>query len=585
MRLRTPVAALGLLLAVAAPARAADPVLPLSEVRAGLRCTGLSVIRGTEIAPFEVEVLDVIAGESGGLGPRILVRASGAAVEATGIGQGFSGSPILCPDALGVPRNAGAISESIGEYGNKVVLATPIEAILAEKPDVPAAARRAPALLRAARRLTAPLSVSGLSPRVLRPLAAAARRRGRRILAAPSGPLGSFAVQALRPGAAMGIGLASGDLSIGAIGTVAYVDGATVWGLGHPFEGAGRRSLLLQDAYVFHVVGNPNSTAETGTSYKLAAAGHDLGTLSNDALDAVVGRLGALPPSIPMTVLARDLDAATGRTMRVRVADERAAGLPTGSSALSLVGPLAVAQAGAVLLRGSPARQSGTLCVRFELAQRPRAPLRFCNRYVARDSIGDGEEALSALSARQAQDVAAAVTMIDDYDAGPLRLTGVEAILRLRRGRRQAFIRTATGPRTARPGRRIALRLTLTRAGGGSAGTRTIRLRLPAGARPGIRRIVLAGPGIDSAEGEAFDEIVGSQDEEAGGAGRGPSSLDALAAAVGALGRYDGISARVRGTGRARPVLVDPELRISGRATVTLRVLGRPLSTRGRRAR
>jgi hypothetical protein len=41
--------------AVAAPAaRAADPILPLAEVRAGMQCTGLSVIRGTEIASFGV---------------------------------------------------------------------------------------------------------------------------------------------------------------------------------------------------------------------------------------------------------------------------------------------------------------------------------------------------------------------------------------------------------------------------------------------------------------------------------------------------------------------------------------------------
>ena len=36
-------------------------------------------------------------------------------------------------------RNAGAISESLGEYGGDVVLATPIEAILGTPPDAPSA--------------------------------------------------------------------------------------------------------------------------------------------------------------------------------------------------------------------------------------------------------------------------------------------------------------------------------------------------------------------------------------------------------------------------------------------------------------
>ena len=70
------------LVASAGPAaRAADPIMPLAEVRAGMHCTGLSVIRGTEISSFDVEVLDVIAQETGLSGPRILVRASGSAVD------------------------------------------------------------------------------------------------------------------------------------------------------------------------------------------------------------------------------------------------------------------------------------------------------------------------------------------------------------------------------------------------------------------------------------------------------------------------------------------------------------------------
>jgi hypothetical protein len=47
---------------VAAPAAsAADRIMPLSEVRSGMRCTALSVIRGTEPASFDVEIVDVIA--------------------------------------------------------------------------------------------------------------------------------------------------------------------------------------------------------------------------------------------------------------------------------------------------------------------------------------------------------------------------------------------------------------------------------------------------------------------------------------------------------------------------------------------
>ena len=98
--------------ALAAPAAAAPPIMPLSEVRSGMRCTGLSVVRGTAISSFNVDVIDVVAGDASTDTPKILVRASGPAVDATGIGFGFSGSPILCPDSAGVRRTAGAISET-----------------------------------------------------------------------------------------------------------------------------------------------------------------------------------------------------------------------------------------------------------------------------------------------------------------------------------------------------------------------------------------------------------------------------------------------------------------------------------------
>ena len=163
-----------------------------------MQCVGLSVVRGTTISQFNVEVIDVIGAQAGLSGPRILVRASGPAVDATGIGPGFSGSPILCPGAGGIRANAGAISESIGEYGNHVVLVTPIEEMLRDPPATPAAAsaRRGSALARSARPLGI-LTVSGLSPRTRGLLARAAQRAGTAVLAAPAGPLGGFPRQEL----------------------------------------------------------------------------------------------------------------------------------------------------------------------------------------------------------------------------------------------------------------------------------------------------------------------------------------------------------------------------------------------------
>ena len=58
---------------------------------------------------------------------------------------------------------------------------------------------------------------------------------------------------------------------------MAYTDADRVWGFGHPLEGAGARSLLLQDAYVFRVINNPLALADFSGTYKFAAPGHDIG--------------------------------------------------------------------------------------------------------------------------------------------------------------------------------------------------------------------------------------------------------------------------------------------------------------------
>src|ERR1700750_890160 len=118
MRFLPLVAAAAALLVPAAPAAAAgDPIMPLSLVHAGMACTGYSVIHGTAISSFAVDVLEVAGGEASAGSGNILVQVSGPAVDATGVGPGFSGSPIYCPDEAGVMRVIGAISESVREYG------------------------------------------------------------------------------------------------------------------------------------------------------------------------------------------------------------------------------------------------------------------------------------------------------------------------------------------------------------------------------------------------------------------------------------------------------------------------------------
>lgn len=530
-------------------------------------CTGLTVVQGLDITSFDVDVVDVI-DRARGTSARILVRVSGPAVDATGLGPGFSGSPILCTGADGVARTIGAISETIGEYGGRTALATPIEAILAQPPQPPGATRSATATRSSvigARSLAGPLTIAGLRPSLAQAFIRAARKAGRTLIASPAGTRAAFPPQPLVPGASVSVGLTSGDIALGAIGTVAYADGSNVWIFGHELDAAGRRSLFLQDAYIHAVVNNPLAVPEVST-YKLGSPGNDLGMISSDGPTAVVGTLGAPPPSFPLRVTAKDLDSNRERSAVTQIADEGDVGSPTGGSVLSITAAAAIAEAAATILAGAPARQTGELCMKATLREL-RAPLRMCNSYAV-----DGASQ-NALAGAAAADVASAVEVLESYRFGTLHPTSIELGLRVRRGLRQAFILGATGPRAVHRGHTIRVRLRLRRTGSGATTTRTLRLRVPFTAPTGLRTLRLAGTPADTGSDpnqEGGDVVIAFQDDASGGDDSGPASLRDLRETFRALARYNGVTAHLGD--EERPVFNDPRLRISGKARVKLRI-------------
>jgi hypothetical protein len=557
-------AALAAALVAPASAIAGDPVMALGDVQPGARCTALTVVRGTAITSFDVEVLDVI-DRARPQAAQILVRVSGPAVDATGIGPGFSGSPIYCPDGAGVARNIGAISGGIGQYGGTVGLATPIEAILSEPIQPPSSALRSVVRPRVvgSRSLAVPLTLSGVSPSVAALFARAARKAGRTLLTSGAAPRAAgHPPQPMLPGAAASVALTSGDIGFGAIGTVAYEHAGSVWMFGHSLDTEGRRALFLQDAFIHAVINNPLGASDLST-YKLGSAGNDIGSVLGDGRHAVTGQIGTPPPQYPFKVFARDLDTKRTRSVITRIADEGAVGRPTGPSILGIAGSAAVAEAAAGVLSGTPARQTGEMCLNITLREL-RRPIRLCQRYAV---DGGGP---NALAGALAGDVAAAAALIDEYRFGVLRPTNVEVGLRLRRGLRQAYIVGVEGPRRARRGRKVTLKLALRRTTTGARFTRTIRVRIPRDIRPGTRTIKLEGtdadPGSDPNEESDLTFLFEGDPEEQ----VIPESAEEVRDAIEELERYDGVTATIGGTDiKAHR---DGDLRISGEAALTLRV-------------
>src|SRR5664279_2479733 len=109
------------------PARAASlpaDILPLSAVRAGMKGYGLTVLRGSLVERFDVEVLGIVPNTLGR--SQIIVRVGGLGLERTGILAGMSGSPVYFEGRL-----AGAVASTWGFAKEPIGAVTPIEAMLA----------------------------------------------------------------------------------------------------------------------------------------------------------------------------------------------------------------------------------------------------------------------------------------------------------------------------------------------------------------------------------------------------------------------------------------------------------------------
>ncbi len=558
------VAAIGGAALCATPAQAAGgPIMTLSQVRAGMDCTGKTVVQGTTIASFGVHVIDIVQDPQ--QGPRILISVSGPAVDRTGVAEGFSGSPVLCDDGTGTLRNIGAVSETVGEYGNKIALVTPIEQMLGEPLSPPSSA---PRLSIRGRPLLAPLTVGGLSPALQALVAQAGRRTGRTIVTAGASSAAlSFPVQPLIPGASVSTMYSSGAISLGAVGTVTYRDGNTVYAFGHPLDDVGRRSLILGDAYVYYVVNNPN--ADIITSYKLAAPGHPLGTLTSDTPNAVIGSVPNGPVATPVDVTARDRDTSQRVVLHTNVADETNIGNPSGSSLLSTVAPLAVAQAASAVFNGTPSNQTGHMCLSVSLRE-ARAALRFCNRYVGSAIPGSSGVLPPILALLSSTDATSALGLLDAQSFARLHVTHVAVKLDARRGLKEATLLRGRARKRVRAGQLVRVHLRIRRY---RAGIQTVafRIRIPRGAHGRVvARIGSASTlsGADALASLLVSALFGG--DSPGGSQSTPQSLPALRRAFAKVGHYDGLLVRF-GKHTTRHAYRDPNLLLTGQVKLVFR--------------
>ena len=79
----------------AAPRSSDARLLPLDDVRAGMKGVARTVFAGSDTEEFGVEILGVLPGFPGARQSTIIGRLSGSNVDRTGVFAGMSGSPVF----------------------------------------------------------------------------------------------------------------------------------------------------------------------------------------------------------------------------------------------------------------------------------------------------------------------------------------------------------------------------------------------------------------------------------------------------------------------------------------------------------
>lgn len=313
----------------------ATRIMPLSELREGMRGTAVTVFRGSKSEEFAVEILGIVPGWIGPQQDMIVGKLSGANAERTAVFAGMSGSPVYVDGKL-----VGAISYSFPFAKEPICGITPIEQ-MSSVTEQAVASKRATAApvtfsfdsLRSDKwrpgfneiistpiaagfpvdsRLMAiagqtfvpistPLYFSGISQRTLDSFAPELMRSGITPVAAASGglttnKLAPFDDKTLIGGDSIVVSLSLGDVQIAAAGTVTLRDGDKIYAFGHPFFSLGSANLPMAVSHVITVVPNANN------SFKLAVPDATVGAITQDRATGIYGKLGGLPKMLPVKV-------------------------------------------------------------------------------------------------------------------------------------------------------------------------------------------------------------------------------------------------------------------------------------------
>jgi hypothetical protein len=298
-------------------------IMPIGEIKPGMKGTAWTVFQGTEPEPVPIEILGRWKNQSGPNQDVILAKMSGKAAR-TFVAGGMSGSPVYIDGKL-----IGAVALRVGQFSVDAICGiTPIEQML-EINDLdksrPADAR-APGAIASLMHgsaavespgpqpvmvpIGAPVGLAGFTDDAIRRFAPVFQQLG--VTAVQSGSAGAAIYankpapgweHALNPGETVAGVLVDGDMGVSGLGTVTYNDGKRVLAFGHSFFGLGPVSMPMSKGEVLLTLASPLQPT------KIANATEIVGALLEDRHSGIMGKLGVESDMIPVSVKVRSMDA------------------------------------------------------------------------------------------------------------------------------------------------------------------------------------------------------------------------------------------------------------------------------------
>jgi len=445
-------------------------IMPVHQIQVGDSGVGKTVIKGTEITEFPIEVLGVLEN-TGMVGTMVLIRlGDGALDQVGGVAAGMSGSPIYIDGHL-----VGALSYAVDSSDHDLAMVTPIPEMLqlmdmlpasGDTPDRPQVLKAPPGTN--VQPISVPVLASGFSSRALGRLKSLFKGVGIQSVVGTSDQKVAETPCLLQPGSAFGVQLMRGDIGLTAIGTITYVSGNAFVGLGHPLMNKGRVNYVVTGAFVHYSI--PGSTIP----YKIASPTAVVGTLYQDRGAGVAGLFQSGPDTLRLTVTVRDLDLGRERTYVTDVVKDQ-------QLAVSLVGSGLLS----AMDRGIDRIGAGTARVGFNVV---------CpglKRSVERTNLFYSDYDISALAL---QEIVEGLDMLIHNEFRPVDVKEIDVEIEVQEERRTARIQSADVVSGARilPGETAVLEVVL-RPYRGKSFKRELRLRVPEDTGPGTVPVSIHG--------------------------------------------------------------------------------------------